>query len=159
MGSSIDSFYGTTQTGIAPESTEPPAVEAEPTTPFPELLEMLNTYNQELFENDQAGLSSLAATEQPGVIFSVSGQKGDMFGVLSIPKLDMEMLLYLGATNQHMADGAAQLGQTSIPVGVKNTNAVIAGHRGYNGRRNGSSVYGKDSLGNCPDGVSLHCPA
>ena len=133
MENSVKSFYGTAQTETPPENTEPPAVETEPTTPFPELLEMLNEYNQELFENDQAGLSSLAATEQPGAIFSVSGQKGDVFGVLSIPKLNMEMPLYLGATNQHMADGAAQLGQTSIPVGGKNTNAVIAGHRGYNG--------------------------
>ena len=43
------------------------------------------------------------------------------------------MPLYLGATDKHMADGAAQLGQTSIPIGGENTNAVIAGHRGYNG--------------------------
>ena len=126
MESSVESFYGTAQTETPPENTEPPAVETKPTTPFPELLEMLNEYNQELFENDQAGLSSLAATEQPGAIFSVSGQKGNVFGVLSIPKLNMEMPLYLGATNQHMADGAAQLGQTSIPVGGENTNAVIA---------------------------------
>lgn len=67
------------------------------------------------------------------MLFSVSGQTGDVFGVLSIPKLEMEMPLYLGATEAHMAEGAAQLGQTSIPIGGENTNAVIAGHRGYNG--------------------------
>ena len=32
-----------------------------------------------------------------------------------------------------MADGAAHLSQTSLPVGGNNTNCVIAGHRGYNG--------------------------
>lgn len=32
-----------------------------------------------------------------------------------------------------MADGAAILSQTSIPIGGANTNAVIAGHRGYRG--------------------------
>lgn len=32
-----------------------------------------------------------------------------------------------------MADGAAVLSQTSIPIGGKNTNAVIAGHRGWVG--------------------------
>ena len=56
-----------------------------------------------------------------------------MFGVLSIPALGLEMPVYLGASSQNMALGAAQLGQTSIPVGGKNTNAVIAGHRGWNG--------------------------
>ena len=56
-----------------------------------------------------------------------------MFGVISIPGIELEMPLYLGATEAHMAEGAAQLGQTSIPIGGENTNAVIAGHRGYNG--------------------------
>ena len=56
-----------------------------------------------------------------------------MFGVVSIPRLDLEMPLYLGATYQHLSDGAAQLSQTSIPIGGMNTNAVIAGHRGWYG--------------------------
>ena len=43
------------------------------------------------------------------------------------------MPLFLGASNQHMADGAAVLSETSIPIGGANTNSVIAGHRGYGG--------------------------
>lgn len=135
MESSVESFFGTTPTESDTDSTEATqaAQETEPSTPYPELLDMLEAYNRELYEDDQSKLSSLAATEQPGVLFSVSGQARDVFGVLSIPKLEMEMPLYLGATDKHMADGAAQLGQTSIPIGGENTNAVIAGHRGYNG--------------------------
>ena len=53
--------------------------------------------------------------------------------MISIPALELEMPLYLGATYQHMADGAAHLSQTSIPIGGENTNAVIAGHRGWGG--------------------------
>ena len=132
MESSVESFYGTESGTDSTEATQA-AQETEPPTPYPELLEMLEAYNRELYEDDQSKLNSLAATEQPGVLFSVSGQAGDVFGVLSIPKLEMEMPLYLGATDKHMADGAAQLGQTSIPIGGENTNAVIAGHRGYNG--------------------------
>lgn len=132
MESSVESFYGTESGTDSTEATQA-AQETEPPTPYPELLEMLEAYNRELYEDDQSKLSSLAATEQPGVLFSVSGQAEDVFGVLSIPKLEMEMPLYLGATDKHMADGAAQLGQTSIPIGGENTNAVIAGHRGYNG--------------------------
>lgn len=135
MESSVESFHGTSPTESGTDSTEATqaAQKTEPPTPYPELLEMLEAYNRELYEDDQSKLSSLAATEQPGVLFSVSGQTGDVFGVLSIPKLEMEMPLYLGATEAHMAEGAAQLGQTSIPIGGENTNAVIAGHRGYNG--------------------------
>ena len=135
MESSVKSFYGTSPTESGTDSTEAMQTtqETEPPTPYPELLEILEAYNRELYESDQAALNSLAATEQPGVLFSVSGQAGDVFGVLSIPKLGLEMPLYLGANDKHMADGAAQLGQTSIPIGGENTNAVIAGHRGYNG--------------------------
>ena len=32
-----------------------------------------------------------------------------------------------------LANGAAVLGQTSVPIGGVNTNSVIAGHRGWNG--------------------------
>ena len=135
MEGSVESFYGANPTESTLDNllTAEPIAETEPPTPYPELLDMLEAYNRELYADDQSKLNSLAATEQPGVLFSVSGQKGDVFGVLSIPKLEMEMPLYLGATDKHMADGAAQLGQTSIPIGGKNTNAVIAGHRGYNG--------------------------
>ena len=127
MEGSVESFYGANPTESTLDNllTTEPIAETEPPTPYPELLEMLEAYNRELYEDDQSKLSSLAATEQPGVLFSVSGQTGDVFGVLSIPKLEMEMPLYLGATDKHMADGAAQLGQTSIPIGGKNTNAVI----------------------------------
>ena len=52
---------------------------------------------------------------------------------LEIPSLDIEMPVYLGATSQHMADRAAVMSQTSIPIGGENTNCIIAGHRGWNG--------------------------
>ena len=109
MEGSVESFYGANPTESTLDNllTAEPIAETEPPTPYPELLDMLEAYNRELYEDDQSKLSSLAATEQPGVLFSVSGQVGDVFGVLSIPKLEMEMPLYLGATDKHMADGAA----------------------------------------------------
>ena len=36
-------------------------------------------------------------------------------------------------SEEHMAKGAAILGAASLPVGGRNTNSVIAGHRGYRG--------------------------
>ncbi len=46
---------------------------------------------------------------------------------------EVELPLYLGATRQHMAEGAAHMTQTSLPIGGDNTNCVIAGHRGWKG--------------------------
>lgn len=135
MGSSVESFFGTAPTDTALDDLLPAESipETEPPMPYPEVLELLEQYNQDIYADGQAKLNSLAATEQAGVLFCVSGQQGDMFGVISIPGIELEMPLYLGATEAHMAEGAAQLGQTSIPIGGENTNTVIAGHRGYNG--------------------------
>jgi LPXTG-site transpeptidase (sortase) family protein len=54
-------------------------------------------------------------------------------GTVSTPTLDLELPLYLGAGKEQMAKGAAVLGGTSLPIGGKSTNCVIAGHRGYRG--------------------------
>lgn len=133
MESTVDSFLSTEDAYSDDIPSTEPIVETEPTTPHSELLKMMRDYNQKIYENGQEELSSLKATEEPAVYYSISGQNGDMFGILRIPKLGLEMPLYLGATDKHMADGAAQLGQTSVPIGGENTNSVIAGHRGYNG--------------------------
>ena len=53
--------------------------------------------------------------------------------MLSIPAIELEMPVHLGASYDNMAAGAAVLGQTSLPIGGENTNCVIAGHRGWNG--------------------------
>ena len=56
-----------------------------------------------------------------------------MIGVLWIPRLNEELPVYLGANASNMAKGAALMGQTSMPLGGVNTNAVIAAHRGWSG--------------------------
>ena len=73
------------------------------------------------------------AYEKPSFNLKDYGLEDEIFGVISIPELELEMPIYLGATYQHLADGAAHLSQTSIPVGGENTNSVIAGHRGWGG--------------------------
>ena len=78
-------------------------------------------------------LDNLPSYQQPSFTLGEYGLEEEVFGVISIPALDLEMPLYLGATSAHMAKGAAHLSQTSLPIGGMNTNCVIAGHRGYNG--------------------------
>ncbi len=53
--------------------------------------------------------------------------------MISIPKIALEMPIFLGATSEHLSAGAAHLSQTSLPVGGSNTNCVLAGHRGWQG--------------------------
>ena len=90
-------------------------------------------YNNTIWAEKQSGLCDPWSYQQPSFTLGDYGLEDEVFGVVSIPKLDLEMPLYLGATYQHMADGAAHLSQTSIPIGGNNTNCVIAGHRGWKG--------------------------
>ena len=111
--------------------TEP--VSTEPEITYPELRQAMEDYNRSIWEEKQTGLCDPWSYEQPSFTLGDYGLEDEVFGVISIPKLDLELPLYLGATYQHMADGAAHLSQTSLPIGGNNTNCVIAGHRGWYG--------------------------
>lgn len=115
---------------------EPGAAEsAEPLPPAEHTLLWLDmkAYNEAIFREGQEGLSDPAAYETPSFHLGDYGLDSEVFGVLSIPRLDLRMPIYLGATEENMTNGAAVMGQTSLPIGGDNTNCVLAGHRGWNG--------------------------
>ena len=103
------------------------------TRAYPELWADMVHYNETIYTQRQAGLSCEYDYQKPSFRLSDYGLGDEVFGVISIPAMELEMPIFLGATEQHMADGAAHLSQTSLPIGGENTNCVIAGHRGYNG--------------------------
>lgn len=98
-----------------------------------ELLEAMQAYNECIYTEKQQGLCDPWSYQQPSFVLGEFGLNDETFGAISIPAIDLSMPIYLGATNTHLADGAALLSQTSIPIGGINTNAVIAGHRGWYG--------------------------
>ena len=107
--------------------------EQEETRDYPELWADMVRYNETIYTQGQAGLSCEYDYQKPSFSLTQYGLADEVFGVISIPAMELEMPIFLGATEQHMADGAAHLSQTSLPIGGENTNCVIAGHRGYNG--------------------------
>ena len=117
--------------------TDNPVPEGTEQTPsrriYPLLWADMVAYNEQIFINGQEGLSCEYAYEKPSFDLTEYGLPDEIFGVIRIPELSLEMPVYLGATNKHMAAGAAHLSQTSLPIGGMNTNTIIAGHRGYGG--------------------------
>lgn len=97
------------------------------------LYQEIQRYNMSLFTYKQRELTSKTAYELSQFKLTAYGVPDETFGVISIPAMELEMPLFLGASDENMANGAAVLSQTSIPIGGKDTNAVIAGHRGYGG--------------------------
>ena len=47
--------------------------------------------------------------------------------------MNVKLPLYLGATLENLRKGAAVMGETSLSLGTKDSNCVIAAHRGYQG--------------------------
>jgi sortase A len=125
------------------ETAEEAKQEAQAPSPSPSLpvkpaayeglLTSMRYYNSALFIYRQKDLNSKSAYEQSQFRLTDYGLPSETFGVISIPKISLEMPLFLGASEANMAKGAAVLSQTSIPIGGESTNAVIAGHRGWNG--------------------------
>ena len=100
---------------------------------YPELLAELQAYNQRIYTEKQSGLIDLEACEEPAADLTAYGIDDEIIGVLEIPAMELTMPVYLGASNAHLATGAAVLGNTSAPIGGDSTNCVIAGHRGWRG--------------------------
>ena len=105
----------------------------EPEQQYPELLAALQSYNQRIYNEKQSGLVDLEACEELAADLTTYGIDDEIIGVLEIPAMELTMPVYLGASDDHLAAGAAVLGNTSAPIGGDNTNCVIAGHRGWRG--------------------------
>ena len=105
----------------------------EPEQQYPELLADLQTYNRRICNEKQSDLTDLEACEKPAADLTAYGIEDEVIGVLEIPAMELTMPVYLGASNAHLAAGAAVLGNTSAPIGGDSTNCVIAGHRGWKG--------------------------
>ena len=75
----------------------------------------------------------LEACEAPAADLIAYGIEDEIIGVLEMPTMELTMPVYLGASDGHLAAGAAVLGNTSAPIGGMSTNCVIAGHRGWHG--------------------------
>ena len=115
------------------EEIQEASEQAEEPMPYEELYRSIQTYNEWLVTISQGNLTNRVSTEIVPLTMTDYGLPDEVFGILRIPAMDLEMPIFLGANYDNLANGAAVLTQTSIPIGGENTNAVIAGHRGWNG--------------------------
>lgn len=91
-------------------------------------------YNEELDEST-SGVVDPFDVENYSTVNPLDYGDGDVFGYISIPKIDEDLPIYLGASEYHLSIGVAQVDGTNLPIGGKDTRAVIAGHRGYTTHR------------------------
>ncbi len=95
------------------------------------LYKKLQEENQKIYEEKQNKLVDPFSYEQSAIDLSEYGIENNVIGYISIPKINIEVPILLGANTANMRKGAVHLTETSYPIGGVNTNSVIAAHRGY----------------------------
>ena len=91
--------------------------------PYAELYAAMQEYNDCLVGNQRELLTDPWSYQQTSFDLTEYGIDDGVFGVLEIPAIDLSMPVYLGATEENMAKGAAHLSNTSLPIGGMDTNA------------------------------------
>lgn len=99
---------------------------------YSELYYEMQEYNENLVSSGQNILDAWSYEQAPADL-DLSSLKDDVIGYIEIPDMKVRLPLYLGASSDNLAKGAAVLSGTSMPIGGESTNSVIAGHRGWRG--------------------------
>lgn len=87
-------------------------------------------YNEELYASNQNRLVDPWSYEQVSFSLTYFGFESEIIGYVTVPRMNIQLPIYLGASHENLRKGAAHMTQTSLPVGGPNTNSVIAAHRG-----------------------------
>jgi len=114
--------------------------------PILRLRQQIIEYNKRIYETGQGNLPDPFAYTQDNFSLSYFGFNENMIGFITIPSIDIELPIYMGASRENLRRGLTHLTQTSLPVGGVNTNAVIAGHMNQ-GRDNFLSDISKIVIG------------
>jgi len=95
------------------------------------LYEKLNEENIKLFNNKQRNLKDPFSYEETSIDLTEYEIEENCIGYITIPKMKVEIPIFLGASESNLSKGVAHLTETSYPIGGINTNAVLAAHRGH----------------------------
>lgn len=86
-------------------------------------------YNQMLYEDGQNIVDTFSYQVEEFNLREY-GYSENIVAYIDVPKMNITLPIYLGATDANLNKGAALLSKTSIPIGGINSNSVIAAHRG-----------------------------
>lgn len=98
-------------------------------TVLDKLYNEMKEYNKDLRENGQKIVDAFSF-QNTNFDLREYGFEENVIGVIKIPKINVELPIYLGATEENLYKGATHLSETSFPLGEESSNAVIVAHRG-----------------------------
>ncbi|MDU5913784.1 MAG: class C sortase [Anaerococcus vaginalis] len=96
---------------------------------FDQVEEKAKEYN-EIVKNSDISMVDPFTSKNLGSV-NILDNQDEIFAYLVIPKINVNLPIFLDASYDHMLKGVGQVSGTSIPVGGKSTRSVLAGHRGW----------------------------
>ena len=103
---------------------------ADEGTSFDAAYQFLLAYNERVVAGTAGAVNDPWGIGSDEDAFRGVGLDNAVVGVLRVPRLNAEVPLLLGASNDHLARGACIISGTSAPLGQDSSNVAIAGHRG-----------------------------
>ena len=112
---------------------------------YDEAVQTMDEGKRQKYWNDAKKYNEMLARENPQLsdAFSQEEKKPDsaynhvlnmeesgVMGALEIPKISLYLPIYHGTSQEVLEKGVGHLEGSSIPIGGKNTHAVLTGHRG-----------------------------
>lgn len=69
-------------------------------------------------------------SESSAVSYADLVDVGESLGYITIPKIDVNLPIYSGTSDDVLAKGVGHMEQSSYPLGGESTHCVLTGHRG-----------------------------
>lgn len=97
-----------------------------------EILQEAHDYNDILYQTQGAIVGNLADTllSEENYMEQLKIGENGLIGSVEIPKIQVNLPIWHGTSEEVLANGAGHLMGSSLPVGGKNTRCVLTGHRG-----------------------------
>lgn len=107
-------------------------IKAEDKSHIQEDLIKASEYNDRLFQSQGAAVGNLQeeilSDENYECLLNISGT--GIMGTIEIPKINVDIPIYHGTSDEVLSKGAGHFQDSSLPVGGNNTRCILTGHRG-----------------------------
>ena len=102
-----------------------------------EELNNANNYNSMLFQSNGAIIDNMDMGILSDESYNHLLNQGDtgIMGSIEIPKIDVDLPIYHGTSDEVLSNGVGHQQGTSLPIGGENTHCVLTGHRGLPGSK------------------------
>lgn len=108
------------------------SIEEEDKSRIQDAIAKASEYNNMLFQTQGASIGDLQngilSEENYENLLNLSGT--GVMGSIEIPKINVDIPIYHGTSEEVLASGVGHFQDSSLPVGGNNTRCILTGHRG-----------------------------